>query len=351
MRWLVTGATGFVGGAVVRRLLAEGQDVVALCREGTLGPTLEAGGAQVLTGDLSSPGRLKEAARGVDVVVHAAGLVERRSSPRALGWVNVAGSENVLRASRAAHVSRLVHVSCADVTLNLKPRVGWNEDKALSQPPLGAYARTKLAAEELMIGGGRDGLETMALRPAWIWGAGDKSRLPALAQEVLGGGIGIVSRGERLLATTHVDNLAQAVLRAGMAPDARGGVYHVVDAEMVLAGDFLADVANALGGKTRSLGGTRRAMWSARWALRRGVPALLPEEVALRGLATSLDQQRAIRDLGYVPPMSMADGMAQLREWIESEGGSKAIAAQLRAPAEDADVDAQVRLADGARTR
>jgi len=340
-----------VGRAVLRRLLAEGQEVVALCREPTSAASLEADGAEVFVADLSSPQRIKEAATGADVVVHTAALTPRRSSLRALGWVNVAGAENVLRASRAARVKRLVHISCADVTLNPKPRVGWNEDKALSHPPLGHYAQTKLAAEELMIGGGRHGLETMALRPAWLWGAGDLSVLPGLTQEVLDGGLGIVGRGERLLATTHVDNLAQAVLRAGLAPDARGGVYHVVDAEMVLAGDFLGDVARALGGETRSLGGIRRAMWSARWALRRGLPGLLPEEVALRGLATSLDQQRVIRDLGYVPPVSMAEGMAKLRAWIDEEGGCEALAARRRAPGQDADVEAQIRLADDTRTR
>ncbi|NOY91732.1 MAG: NAD-dependent epimerase/dehydratase family protein [Deltaproteobacteria bacterium] len=346
MRWLVTGGTGFVGGAVIRRLLTEGEQVVALCRDARVAHGLERAGAEVVEGDLGSPRRIERAARGAAVVVHAAGLTQRRSSLRALGWVNVAGAENVLRASRAAHVRRLVHVSCADVTLNTRPRVGWNEDQALSHAPLGAYAQTKLAAEELMIGGGRDGLETMALRPAWIWGAGDESVLPALAREVLDGGLAIVGKGERLLGTTHVDNLAEAVLRAGTRPEASGGVYHVVDAEMVLAGDFFHDIAQALGGSTRSLGGIRRALWRARWDLRRGRSGLLPEEVALRGLATSLDQRRVIRDLGYAPPVSMADGMAELREWIDAEGGAEALAERVRAPAQDDHVDAQVQMAD-----
>jgi nucleoside-diphosphate-sugar epimerase len=265
--------------------------------------------------------------------------------------VNVAGSENLLRACRVAGVGRLVLISCADVTLTTKPRAGWNEDKSLSGEPLGAYAQTRLAAEELVIGGGRDGLETMALRPAFLWGAGDESVLPGLAREVLDGGLAIVGKGERLLATTHVDNLAEAVLLAGTKPDASGGVYHVVDAEMVLAGDFLRDVAEALGGSTRSLGGFRRAMWRARRNQRGGRPGLWPEEVALRGLATSLDQQRLIRDLHYVPPISMADGMARLREWIDAEGGAEALAKRARPPAQDQDVAAQVQIAEGTMAR
>jgi len=337
MRWLVTGATGFAGTCVVERLLAEGEQVVALCRSLEAGAELKDAGAQLVQADLSSPAALKAAAEGAQIVVHAAAETHWRSSEQALGWVNVAGTDNLVRACRAAKVRRLVHLSCADVTLNARPRMGWNEDKALTGQPLGHYARTKLAAEEIVIGGARTGFEAVALRPGWLWGAGDNSRLPMLAREALAGGVCMVGKGDHLFATTHVANLAQAVWLAGRADKASGAVYHVVDSEMVLAQDFLGELAKALGATTRSIGSLRGLRLRARLS---DAP-MHPDEVALRGLASSLDQQRVIRDLGYAPPLAMADGMRELCAWVEAVGGAKAIAVRQRPPATDADVAVQ----------
>lgn len=349
MRWLVTGATGFAGGTIARRLLEEGEEVVAVCRRGATGEPLAHLGAEVVEADLSAPRALFAAAKGVDIAVHAASETNWRSTALALGWVNVAGADNVVRAMRSAGVRRLVHLSCADVTLHRRPRMGWNEDKSLTGAPLGAYARTKLEAEELVIGGARPGFETVALRPGWLWGAGNDPGLAALAAESLEGGVGLVGRGDHLLATTHVGNLAEAVVLAGRVEQASGGVYHVVDSEMVLAQDFLGEIARALGSTTRKLGGVRRLMWRARFSS--DPRRLMPDEVARRGLASSLDQQRVVRDLGYAPPIEMAKGMAQLTAYIDNEGGARELAKRVREPATDADVEAQRQLAHEHRTR
>ena len=123
----------------------------------------------------------------------------------------------------------------------------------------------------------------------------------------------------------------------------------MVDSEMVLASDFFGEIASALGSKTRPLGGVRRLMWRARWS--GDEERMRADEVARRGLASSLDQQRVVRDLGYEPPVTMAEGMAELREYVESQGGASALAQRVRAPATDTDVEAQRQLAEAQRTR
>ncbi|MBK6575459.1 MAG: NAD-dependent epimerase/dehydratase family protein [Sandaracinaceae bacterium] len=244
MRVFLTGATGQVGQAVVRRLEAEGVDVHALTR----GP-LPIDGAHVrwFAGDLGDPEAMAKAAAGCDVAVHAARECAHDAGLEVLGWINVAGTENALKAARHAGVKRFVHVGCVDVTLANHDRVNWNEDKALGHRPRAAHARAELEAEELVIGLGDAKMSTVVLRAATVWGPDDRWLLPRLVREARAGGVRLVGRGENLVATCHVDNLAEAVLLSAQRAGAAGSLYHVTDDEMTLARDFYAGLCQALG--------------------------------------------------------------------------------------------------------
>ena len=115
MRCLVTGATGFIGGAIVRRLEAAGHEVVAYVREGSDSRSLQH--VERIVGDLGDPNRLAIAAANCDAMVHAAGIADPTASPDALGWAHIAGTENTINAAKQAGCRRLIHISCADVTL------------------------------------------------------------------------------------------------------------------------------------------------------------------------------------------------------------------------------------------
>src|ERR1700759_1232403 len=113
--YLVTGATGFVGRALTRRLLADGHAVHAAVRSREAATGLE--GASVHELSLADPNAIAAIASGVEVLYHCAAENSTRAVPAAFGWINVAGTENVLNAARAAGVRRVVHLSCADATL------------------------------------------------------------------------------------------------------------------------------------------------------------------------------------------------------------------------------------------
>ncbi|MFZ1863877.1 MAG: NAD-dependent epimerase/dehydratase family protein [Polyangiales bacterium] len=309
MRCLITGATGFIGGAVLRTLEAEGHEVVAYVREGSDSRGLQ--DVERVVGDLGEPNRLAAAASGCDALVHAAGVADPAADDDLLGWANVAGTENALKAAKQAGCRRMVYISCADVTLYDGPRSFWNEDQAPTRP-FGELARTKLHAEELVRVSGKKGFWTCALRPALVWGPRDTTHLPRWAAEARSGGIRLVGGGKKLMATTFVDNLAHSVSLALQTKVTTGNVYYVVDTELSLCRDFFTELSEALEWHPpRSAGPYRWAFVCAR----AGLSALHPTEVIVRGQTSAFDMSRAKQDLGYEPAVTRDQGMARLAAW------------------------------------
>ena len=309
MRCLVTGATGFIGGGVLRGLQEAGHDVVAYVRESAESRTLQ--DVERIVGDLGDPNRLAAAAAGCDAMVHAAGISDPAADPDLLGWAHIAGTENVINAAKQAGCKRLVHISCADVTLYDGPRSFWGEDQAPPRP-FGELARTKLQAEELVRVSGRRGFRTTVLRPALVWGRGDMGHLRRWQAEAERGGIRIIGGGKKLMATTHIANLAHASRLALETKLTTGNVYYVVDTELAVSREFFTDLSTALGWSAPKRGGPYR--W-ARISCRTGLSSLHPTEVIRRGQTSAFEMNRAKQDLGYEPIVTRERGMAELATW------------------------------------
>jgi len=317
VRCLVTGATGFIGGAVLRRLQAAGHEVVAYVREGSDSRGLN--DVERIVGELGDPNRLALAAANCDTMVHAAGIAEIGSDPDSLGWVHVAGTENAINAARRAGCRRMIHISCAEVTLYDGPRSFWNEDDAPTRP-FGELARTKLRAEELVRVSGRRGFRTTVLRPALVWGPGDTSHLPGWEAEAASGGIRIVGGGKKLMATTFITNLAHAVLCSMQARLTTGNVYYVVDTELSVSREFFAELSTALGWNPPKSAGPYRWAW---FCSQIGLSSLRPSQVIERGQTSAFEMNRAKQDLEYEPLVTRAQGLAELATWYREERGRR----------------------------
>lgn len=347
---LVTGATGFVGAAIAKRLLAEGDSVHVLARDPKRAASLAAAGARVFAGTIADPNDVAAAARGCKLVVHAAAVASHRAGPAALRWTNVAGTENVLTAARHVGVARVVYVSCADVTLADEDRFGWNEDRLPQGALLDEHARTKRLAEDLALAA--PGLEVCALRPPMLWGDGDTTMLPALCAEALAhDGAALYGDGRNVLATLHIDNLVDAVLAALEAGDVGGRAYYVSDSEFLDAGEVFGMLSKACGlPPPRPSGLPLSVNLALAWARER-VRADGPwrTDVVRRARPTQFDVSRASHDLAWKARVSVEDGMNSLAAWVTAAGGPKAIASRLRKPADDAEVAAQIAAATPAR--
>lgn len=350
MTVLITGATGFVGHAVLQRLLDDGTDVHAFVRTDKDKAHFERLGAKVFVGDIGDPNQVAVAARGCNVVVHAAAITHPRAAKRAHDWTNIAGTENVLTAARHVGAKRLVHISCADVTLSNENRVHWNEERTSAHALLDSHATSKRLAEELILPANDGSIETLALRPAMLWGPGDHTVLPALCREALAAnGLPLFGDGTNLFSSSYIDNFVDAVVLALTAEGAEGRAYYIADEEFLEAREFfgkLSFAARLPRPKTSFSFELSYALATMReW---RGASGPNRADVVKRARGTHFDTQHARTKLGWLPRVGIDDGMLALAAWVETHGGAAGVAKLERTAPSASSVDAQVEHANRA---
>lgn len=343
--YVVTGATGFIGNALTKRLLNEGHEVRQVARAAS-DALIKHERASTHLVSLGDPNALADIARGAEVLYHCAAENSARAPREAYAWINVAGTENVINAARHVGMRRVIHLSCADATLVNQDRMNWKESHAMAQQPLDALCRSKLLAEELAAQASDHKLEVCALRPAWVWGPGERRTTSVLCREAQRGRVQLCGNGENLLPTVYIDNLLHALRLADTAENAPGKVFHVLDNEVHTASEFLGALCHNLG-----LGEPARGIYALSYARallneRLGLSGLTRTEVVRRGRSALFDGMAAANDLGYAAKVSLAEGMQALASWAAAIGGRDAIARFAPRAATHSDVEALVRIAD-----
>jgi nucleoside-diphosphate-sugar epimerase len=316
----VTGGSGFIGGALIERLRREGWEVRALARSDAAEVAVRERGATPVRGDLGDSVALEGGTVGCDVCFHAAAKVEDWGDRADFERLNVGGTANVIAASRASGVGRLVHVGTEAALTAGQALVGVDEGAPLRPDSPFLYSSTKAQAEQLVRDANGDGLETVVVRPRFVWGKGDTTLLPAIAELVRSGRFRWVGGGRHLTDTTHVDNTVEGLwLGATRAP--AGGVYFVTDGEPVVFRDFLErmlatqDVSvpdkSVPAGVATAAAATAERAW--RLLRRPGPPPLTRFAVWVSSKECTLDISRAREELGYEPVRTRDEGLAELR--------------------------------------
>ena len=198
---LVTGATGKVGHATLRALVAAGHEVRVLVRDPGRASSVLPEGAQMMRGDVTDPASLSPAVAGCDAVFNAMGLPEQWLADHdEFERVNARGTENLVRAAREAGVRRVIHTSTIDV-FHAEQGARFDESTLADYPKGTAYERSKQRAEELARAAAGD-MELVFVNPAAVYGPGPpgsaslerqlfeplvRGRLPALVP----GGFGV----------------------------------------------------------------------------------------------------------------------------------------------------------------
>ena len=190
---LVTGGSGFVGGAVLARLVAQGTTVRALARSDRAAAILTEAGAEPVRGDLDDLGSLIDAARGCETVFHVGGVNAMcRRDPAPMMRTNVEGSANVVRAAADAGVTRVVHTSSAATIGEARGTIG-REDSPHRGSFLSQYERSKFLAEREVLALGRAlGVEVVSVNPSSVQGPGRADGSARLLLDLLRGRLPIV---------------------------------------------------------------------------------------------------------------------------------------------------------------
>ena len=322
MRALVTGGGGFLGGALVGRLLDRGWDVRSLARGDY--PELRARGVEVVRGDITDPVRVETAVAGSDAVFHVAARVGVGGPARPYREANVGGTSNVIAACRRQGVGRLVFTSSPSVVHGGGDLAGADESLPYPVHHLAAYPATKAKAERLVLGANGPSLATTALRPHLVWGPGDTHLVPGLLARARSGRLRFVGDGTARIDATYVDNAAEAHVlaaeRLASSGAPAGRAYFIANGEPVplrelvnaiLATAGLPAVTATVPYPVAHVAG---AVAELAWRLaRRSDDPPLTRFVA-RQLATDhwFDLTAARRDLGYVPEVTTEQGLARL---------------------------------------
>jgi nucleoside-diphosphate-sugar epimerase len=312
-RAFVTGGSGFVGGRLIPALCAQGVEVAALARSDASAKKVEALGATAVRGDLDDASALETGMKGCDVVFHAAAHTDQFDPVEVHMRITARGTENALAAARKAGVKRFVHVGTEAVLADGKPIVRADETRPIPEQAMGAYPLTKGLAEKAVLAANRDGLETVVVRPRFIWGKGDPTLLAELMKAVENGSFGWIGGGRYLTSTAHVDNVADALLLAAER-GTPGEIYFVTDGEPVEFRDFITRLLATQG---VDAGDRNVPRWVARtlvsltsWMKR---PPLTKTAFALMAHEVTVDDTKARRELGYAPRVTIDRGLAEMQ--------------------------------------
>jgi nucleoside-diphosphate-sugar epimerase len=311
----VTGGSGFVGGAVIERLRREGWDVRALARSERAAERVRELGAEPVMGDLDDL-HIEDC----EIAFHAAAKVEDFGDPADFERINVQGTRNVIDACRQAGVRRLVHVGTEAALMAGQPLVNVDETAPLRPDSPSLYPSSKARAEQLVRAANGDELETVVVRPRFVWGKGDTSLLPQIVEMVRSGRFRWVGGGRHMTATTHIDNTVEGLWLAGTRGPA-GGVWFVTDGEPVEFREFLTALVGTQGveipdksvpaGVAGAAARVSEALW--RRLKRPGSPPLTRFAFWVSSQECTIDISRAERDLGYRPVTTREDGLRQMR--------------------------------------
>ena len=250
MKSFVTGGAGFLGAAVVRRLVERGDEVVGLARSEEAATKLTRLGAIAVRGDITDAGTLGQLLTGVDLVFHLAGDYRvgiKESEHEAMFRTNVDGTTIVLDAAVSAGVQRIVYVSTVGVFGNTRGKV---VDETYERPDrdfLSYYDATKYMAHRVAIARQAAGAPLVIAQPGAVYGPGDHSEVGGQIEQAARGKYTIRAFPELGFTMCHVDDVADGVVLA-QAKGAPGESY-VLGGEVTRLGTVVDTVADLTGHK------------------------------------------------------------------------------------------------------
>jgi len=326
---LVTGATGFIGRRLVRRLLHEGYQPRLFVR--ATSPLEEVWeGLPIERGDVTELDTVHRALRGVATVIHLAAKVGDWGREAEHQATTVRGTEHVL--SEAARVeARVILASSVVVYGEQLGRTVCDEHLPLGRKTYGPYGRAKQAQERIARQlEAQRGLRVTIVRPTNVFGPRSATWVDAPVEVFRQGLPGLIGDGKRDAGLTYVDNVVDVFVRAAERPDAAGRIYNANDENGVTWRRYFSELADLVGAKRpRSLPAPVASLLargaSATWRAlgREDRPPLTPEALHLLSAHHRVPIARACRELGYKPAVGYEQAMDEVARYLSERGWAR----------------------------
>lgn len=329
MKILVSGANGFVGSMLCRKLVGAGHDVRGLVRKTSDLTLLEGVPIHKVTGSLEDPASLDAAARDVELVYHAAAAVSDWGSLEYFRQANVEGTRNLLDASCRCGARRFVFISSVAVH-SFVNNSEMDETSPQNPTPYG-YSQTKREAEALVLSYHQQGkIEAVIIRPGDIYGPGDRVLLMRLAPLLKTGLVPKLAGNKKMGAFTYIENLTDALLLAGTATKAAGQAYIITDGTKTTWDAFFREMTAALGypqprlnvgaGLARSLAVIFEGLYSILNIKSRPPITRYVVEHMCNDFCFNINKAR--QELGYQPSVGLPEAMRRTAQWYLHGFGS-----------------------------
>jgi nucleoside-diphosphate-sugar epimerase len=326
MKILVTGGTGFTGKALVKRLLDDGHQVVAMdYKEGHRTDELHRWGARVVIGTVTDREAVRRSMAGVEVVQHLAAAFRELDVPEShYDHVNVDGTRICLEEAKAVGVKKFIYCSTCGIHGNVKQPP---TDEEHNIAPADYYQSTKYKAEPVCLEFmQRTGMPVTIIRPSAIYGPGDPERFYMIFKRVARGRFPMFGNGKTLYHPLYIDNLVDALVLA-MNPKRGGGqAYLIADAEYVPIEDLVRRVGRSMGVDVRIPHFPLWPLIAAGRACEKVCkpfhvsPPIFPRRVDWYRQNRAFNIGKARRDLGYEPKVGLDEGLRRTFEWYRAEG-------------------------------
>jgi nucleoside-diphosphate-sugar epimerase len=305
----VTGAGGFIGAAMCRRLVAEGHSVVGIDVDPGAAARVTETGAQFRRADTADRGAVRGALDGAELVVHTAALLPGNSTMADAIRVNVGGTENVCVAAAGAGAGRVVHVSSV-AAWGYDFKTDITEDEPLATRSPHPYIATKAASELVARKHG-----ATVVKPGDVYGPGSQPWAVMPLELIKSGRIALPMKGRGILTLVYVDDLVDCIHRALTLPEAEGGAFTAWDGRPVTAKDFFDTYSRMLGKK-----GVRTAPVALLRPLMRVTPGVDPDDLQFLMRRAVYPNARAREVLGWEPRVTLEEGMTRTESWFREVG-------------------------------
>ncbi|MEU2358898.1 NAD-dependent epimerase/dehydratase family protein [Streptomyces misionensis] len=302
----VTGGSGFIGRALIERLIDEGHAVRALARSDAAAETVRSLGARPVRGELTNPDSWDDALCDVAAVFHLAAETDVLADRSRHEQVTVEGTRALVEMARQAGVSRFVLCGSEAALLAGDPLVEIDETAPLRPDSEAAYSAAKAASEAIVLGAGTTDFATVSIRPRFVWGPGSVVT-DGLVDIARGGRFGWIEGGQQITDVTFVGNAVEGLI-LGWKRGHSGQAYFVTDQHRVVFRDFMQTVFDIYGVDGE-------------------IPELDREEAVQQfpipfswflGQECTLRTDKAVVELAYTPVVSQEAGLTALRHHVAS---------------------------------